>query len=165
MNDALISVRPRYVASMLAGEKTVELRRRSVKLPPGTRLWIYSTLPSGCIEATATIGFVDARSPTAIWRRYAADLGLSREEFRTYVNGCRVVCAIKLDRVTALQPSLGLDAVRSCLDTFHPPQFFMRLEQKSPLLTILVASQPTRLSPRNGSQSGVRQGRTTDILM
>ena len=65
MSDAIISIKPRHVDNILSGNKTVELRTRSINLPSGSRLWVYTTLPVGKVEmskfekAVAAIGHVE----------------------------------------------------------------------------------------------------------
>src|SRR4051794_32919901 len=43
--DAIISIHPSYADAILAGEKTIELRRRIPNISQGARLWIYATRP------------------------------------------------------------------------------------------------------------------------
>lgn len=140
MNDALISIRPEYVDRILSGAKSIEIRSRTVGLLPGTRLWIYSTLPRGRIEAVVRVNLIEVGPPTSIWDRYRNEIGVSRSTFRSYVNGSTRISAILLAQPQRLEPSLSLQSIRSQLPSFRPPQFLKRLGPSDRLLQILLES-------------------------
>ncbi len=133
----VISVKPKYAAQMLSGQKTVELRRRTVHVEPGDRVWIYTTVPEARIAAVATIVRVCTDQPEKIWRRYKGAVGISSEEFDRYFSGSEQACAIVLDNVQAVVPALHLAELRKCAKRFHPPQFFKRLREGSVELDLL----------------------------
>ena len=108
MNEVLSSIKPKYVRRMLDGEKSVEIRNRTVNLRQESRLWIYSTLPKGCIEAVAEVGRVEVGTPPAIWHKYGDSLGISETAYRLYVNGASSVSAISIRRVSQLPSALSL---------------------------------------------------------
>jgi len=137
MNNALISIKPEYVEMILCGEKSVEIRNRAVNLNPGTRLWIYSTLPKGRVEAVAIIRLIRVDSPSVIWKQYCNEIGISLKAFVSYVNGSSRVSAIFLDRIHQLRPPLTLSDLRSEIRNFHPPQFLKLIEPVTPLLDLL----------------------------
>lgn len=137
MNNALISINPKYVEMILCGEKSIEIRNRSVNLDPGTRLWIYSTLPKGRLEAVARIRFVIVDCPSVIWKQYSNKISISLKAFLSYVNGSRRVSAVFLDHVYELKPAFTLADLRSEIKGFHPPQFLKRIQPVSPLMNLL----------------------------
>ena len=137
MTDVLISIKPQYVNMILSGEKTIEIRSRPVRLSSGTRLWIYSTLPRGLLEAVAVVHSVELDSPSLIWKNHSERIGLSWNTFRTYVNGSKQVSAIFLKDVSRLVPSLTLNELRSEMEGFNPPQFLTRLESASSFFNLL----------------------------
>jgi len=137
MTDVLISIKPKYVNMILSGDKTVEIRNRPVKLQSGTRLWIYSTLPKGRLEALAVIDSVQFDTPSLIWKQYSDRIGLSWSTFRTYVNGSKQVSAILLKEVSGLVPSLTLGDLRSEIEGFNPPQFLRRLDATCSFFSLL----------------------------
>ncbi|WP_237302536.1 ASCH domain-containing protein [Streptomyces sp. S063] len=47
----LLSLHPRFATAILNGEKTVELRRQRVAVPPGTPVIIYATSPTMALTA------------------------------------------------------------------------------------------------------------------
>lgn len=139
MNNALISIKPEYVEMILCGEKSVEIRNRAINLNPGTRLWIYSTLPKGHVEAVAIIQLIKIDSPSVIWKQYCNKIGISLKAFVSYVNGSSRVSAIFLGRIRQLRPPLTLGDLRSEIQGFHPPQFLKLIEPVTPLLDLLRA--------------------------
>jgi predicted transcriptional regulator len=138
--DILISVKRKYVTRMLAGEKTIELRRRLLRVNPGTRVWIYSTAPDCLVEALATVSRIVGASPERLWQKYRKKVGVSRAEFRTYFANRKVGYAVVLRDIRALPTAVGLADLRRGSGPFQPPQFFKRLQHDSPTLRMLIWS-------------------------
>ena len=137
MKNALISIKPEYVKKILSGSKTIEIRNRTVNLAPGSRLWIYSTLPKGCIEAVAVIKDIKFGSPSEIWNQYHKQIDVSESVFHSYVKGSKIVSAIFLQDVIGIGSKLTLNYIRSEIKEFHPPQFLKYIHPGNPLLCIL----------------------------
>jgi len=129
--NILISVDERYVKSMLAGTKTIELRRRAVRVPKGTHVWIYSKVPVGQLRACGVVKEVVEGTPKEIWDGYGHLSGITTEEFDAYYAGSETACALVFSQVNEIPPSLTLNTLRTKLQTFHPPQFFKHLSQDS----------------------------------
>jgi predicted transcriptional regulator len=138
--NILISVEHDYVLKMLNGSKTAEVRRRQLRIQPGTRVWIYSKLPRGHVELVATADEVVAASPRRLWELYEERIAITSSEFRTYLQGVDIGCAILLRDIRPLQPALKLDTLRRTSRNFHPPQFFKRLVAHGPELKSLASS-------------------------
>ena len=127
MNQAIISLKPRYASLVLSGAKTVELRNRIVRLKPGTWIWIYATRPMGRIVGVAEIESVVHAGPAEIWRRFGEDLGVDRSGFDSYVGNRERVSALVLGAVEELGGSMTLDRIRRSVRAFQPPQFYAHL--------------------------------------
>jgi predicted transcriptional regulator len=138
--NILISVEYDYVLKMLNGSKTAEVRRRQLRIQPGTRVWIYSKLPRGHVELVATADEVVAASPRRLWELYEERIAITSSAFRTYLRGVDIGCAILLRDIKPLQPALKLDTLRRTARDFHPPQFFKRLVAHGPELKSLASS-------------------------
>lgn len=124
--DAIISIHPNYADAILSGTKTIELRRRIPELPPGTRLWIYATRPTGAVVGMATIQEVAKAHPTTIWKKHRNGAGVDHASFKAYFNGAEEAVAILLTAVGQVEP-ITIDQLREIRDAFHPPQVLMRL--------------------------------------
>jgi predicted transcriptional regulator len=139
MTDAIISIKPRHVENILNGVKTVELRTKSINMPIGSKLWIYTTLPVGKVEASAEIQFIETLSPKEIWEKYGKNICISEEEFMNYTNGRDVVTAIGLTDVESLCGSICLQTMRNYEKGFQPPQFISKLYPERELYSAFYA--------------------------
>lgn len=123
---AMISIRSNHAANIVDGAKTVELRRRFIPLPDGSRLWIYATLPTGALVATANILAIDYDTPQALWTRYKNDVAVSESLFFDYFGGCDLGCAIQLANVEPITP-VPLSRIRKIRGVSHIPQVATRI--------------------------------------
>jgi predicted transcriptional regulator len=135
--DIVISVKEEYLMMILNGEKTIELRRKAINVPPGSRVWLYAKSPVAHINACATVKQVVTASPSVVWNRYRSEVGISRDEFNSYFEGSATACAMLLADVRRIAPALKLSELRLRLKGFHPPQFFKKLHKGSPELQLL----------------------------
>lgn len=135
--DILISVRPDYVVKLLEGDKTVELRRRAVRVLPGTRVWLYATLPVGRIVGFGEVQSVHEHSPVEIWKEFGGRAGITEDHFFDYFDGVSRGCAIVFRQVVRSQRELELSELRSSLGTFHAPQFFRKISRGSDEMRLL----------------------------
>ncbi|MFJ1874146.1 ASCH domain-containing protein [Streptomyces chartreusis] len=122
----LLSLHPRFATAILTGEKTVELRRQRVAVPPGTPVIIYATSPVMALTGTARLTGVDTAAPGQIWRRHRTTCGISRTEYTAYMEGAAHASALLLDSARALSSPVPLDHLRATR-AFHPPQSYRYL--------------------------------------
>lgn len=140
MCDILISVKPKYVEEILSGKKTVELRRRTPRIPVGTRVWIYSTLPDAHVRVVATVEKIEEKTPSTIWKNNSSKMSLSKAEYNHYVTGRSRVCALHLSNITPFYKPISLQCLRDKHPDFCPPQFFKFLDIKSGLIISFTKS-------------------------
>lgn len=132
---ALISVRPAHSKDIFSRKKLYELRRRRPNLEPGTKLWIYSTLPNGFIEGWAIVAEILSAPPKELWIKHSDSFAITLSEFENYFINCEVGHAIRFLRTYRLSKPLPLDAIRKEIPNFQPPQFYYHLRE--PLLEII----------------------------
>lgn len=142
-DDVLISVRHEHTVNMLIGKKTAEVRRRAVRIEPGTRVWVYSKKPRGRVELVATVERVVIARPQELWARYHERVSVTFAEFQSYLTGVRRGCVILLRNIEPLQPTLDLESIRRVSKRFHPPQFFKRLVPDGPEVRSLIFNVPS----------------------
>lgn len=118
---AMISIRSTHAADIINGAKTVELRRRFMPLPKGSRLWIYATLPVGALVATANVFAIDYDAPNSLWTRYKNEVAVSESLFFDYFGGCKMGCAIQLINVKQITP-VPLAGIRKIRGVSQIPQ-------------------------------------------
>ena len=125
----LMSIRSRFVADLLSGRKTVELRRTRPLVNPGQPVAIYETVPVAAITAVAVVGAVTETSPTSLWDNFGDVTGLTRHEFRQYFSGCRSAIAIHLLGIRAVSEPVTLAHLRRN-GSFQPPQTWNFLDKE-----------------------------------
>jgi len=133
----LISLEPRHAENILKGYKTVELRRREMKISPGAIVWIYAKLPVGSIIGRTMVTAVHVLAPASLWRRFGASAGVTRSEFFEYFEGVPRGVALELAHCQRLRSAITLESLRRCSKQFQPPQFFTRLGVGHPLLAAI----------------------------
>ena len=138
--NILISIHPKYVQSMMTGEKSVELRRRPLRIASGSKVWIYTTLPRGAVEAIGIVEDVVEASPSMIWKRFSRSCGIPKAEFDAYFQDIDTGFAILFSSIEPLSQSFDLDKIRERLVTFQPPQFFKRLKVGSAELALFSSA-------------------------
>ncbi|MGR2682401.1 hypothetical protein [Chromobacterium haemolyticum] len=137
VENILISLDSRHAQNIYAGTKKVELRRRAFHVKAGDIVWIYEKVPVGAITGSASIVAVHVSSPTKLWHQFGSVSGLSKVEFFKYFWGLKTACAIELVEARKLTVPLPLATLRSVIENFQPPQFFLRLGSKKPILSAL----------------------------
>ena len=135
-DDILISVDERHANNMLSGRKRVELRRRRMVLSEGDRVWIYSKVPRGQVDAIGIVDHVFAGTPSEIWGEFSDVTGVAKDEFFAYFSGIEIGYAIVFQDVTPLRGAVRLEDIRQQYESFQPPQFFQRLSACSPILQL-----------------------------
>lgn len=141
--DILISLMPQFTDALLAGNKTVELRRRLINIEPGGRVWIYTKTPRATIEAIGIVDHVMAARPGRIWATYGSETALSKRDFDVYFSGVTTGCAVVFKSVYNLNESVPLIDLRKRFKNFQPPQFFKSLTPNSPELRFLKSLNDT----------------------
>lgn len=120
----LLSIRPRFVASIFSGTKTVELRRVKPRIQAGDLVIIYGSGTIKGIVGAFEVAGVTSASPSTIWRRYSNKSGLSKLEFFTYFEGAGIGHAIRIRKLWKLPRPISLKALRRRHAGFRPPQSY-----------------------------------------
>lgn len=135
----LLSVRPRFADSIMAGTKLAEIRRQRPGVDPGTLVIIYATMPVAALVGTARIAEIHHGSPADIWSTHRDQMGVSRREFDDYLVGAASAYILMLVDPQRLASPLTLDDMRAATK-FHPPRSYRYLTQSS--LRELVNGHP-----------------------
>lgn len=116
----VLSIKPKYVNKILAGTKTVELRRTAPDLEPGASVLLYSSSPVKAAVGYATLQRVDTLSPNGLWAEVAANAGVTRAEYRDYFRGADRAHGLQLLNVVKASTVVPLERMR--LLGVEPPQ-------------------------------------------
>ncbi|WP_328465872.1 ASCH domain-containing protein [Streptomyces sp. NBC_00448] len=122
----LLSVHPRFATAILAGTKTVEVRRQRVAALPGTPVLLYATAPTMAIVGMARITSVQVASPGEVWSASRTSAGISRREYDEYMSGATRASGLCLEEPIAFDSPVPLAALRTA-GAFHPPQSYRYL--------------------------------------
>ncbi|MEU2146407.1 MULTISPECIES: ASCH domain-containing protein [Streptomyces albovinaceus subgroup] len=130
MNDPeramLLSVHPRFANAILAGSKTVEVRRQRVAAPPGTPVLLYATAPTMALVGMARITSIHVASPKDVWSAHRTQTGITRHEYDAYMDGAAQASGLTLEDPVSFDEPVPLSALRAA-GTFHPPQSYRYL--------------------------------------
>ncbi|MDW3119373.1 MAG: helix-turn-helix domain-containing protein [Roseovarius pacificus] len=123
--DVVLSIKPIYSEKILAGHKTVELRRRfPVSAPSGALAYIYSTSPVKAMVGTASIRDVLKLPVEQIWTEFESTAFIERSLFDKYFEGLDHGYALVFDDVKSFSRPLPLHELRERFG-FEPPQSFL----------------------------------------
>lgn len=136
----LLSVRPQYAQSILAGTKTAEIRRQRPDIDPGIPVIIYATKPVGAVIGTACIDRIYAGTPARLWQQHQDHLGISRDEFDQYLHGIVAAYVLMLTSPRRLAQPLTLDQMRESA-AFQPPRSYRYVNHSA--LSTLVNGHPS----------------------
>lgn len=117
----LISIRSKFVRSILEGTKTFELRRRVPSQAAGRDVIVYSSGGDKAIMACAKVSEVITGSPESIWLQCAGDLGVTRQEFDNYFKGTETAHALRFVNVVPSPRPVSLTELRAD-HGLEPPQ-------------------------------------------
>ena len=94
----LLSVRPKYAERIMAGEKTVEFRKRNIPESLGYVL-LYATAPRRRIVGYFSVASIVEDAPSNLWHMYGTSGGISRQEFLKYYSTSARGVAIMVEDV------------------------------------------------------------------
>jgi predicted transcriptional regulator len=120
----LLSIRPEYAEKILAGEKTVELRRVRPKITKGSLVLMYVSSPVKAVMGAFHVDDVIEGTPDSLWPRVARVAGVTRQQFNDYYAGTDAAYGIVVGRVWELAASVTLQHLRRRFRGFHPPQSY-----------------------------------------
>ena len=124
----LLSIRPCYTDLILAGSKTIELRKRQPRVPAGTLVVMYASQPTCALVGAFVLRGVVNRPPTNLWSEHGSQTGVSKETFERYYADHECACGLLVGEVMPLEHEVSLATLRRCWRGFHPPQSYRYLD-------------------------------------
>jgi len=115
MKDIILSIKDKYTAKILSGEKLYEFRgwiwKEQVKY-----VYIYSSGVTKQIVARFEVASIDCNTPLNIWEQYQNYSGVTKEEFFKYVDKFNYdrIYSIKIDNLEILKEDkyINLDLLK-----------------------------------------------------
>jgi predicted transcriptional regulator len=126
--DVLMSIKPTFAERIVAGSKSVEIRKRFSDKWAGHDVILYASQPRGALVGTATIGSVTKGRPADIWSQFETGIACSKAEFDCYVGAAHNITAIELKGITPYQEVVHLSELSQLLrEKLRPPQSYFEL--------------------------------------
>lgn len=120
----LLSIRPRFVSSIFAGTKTVELRRVKPRVRRGDLVVVYASGTTKGLVGAFQVSGVKASTPKGLWRLFNGGSGLTKAEFDAYFSGVETGYAIQIGKRWQLDEPVLLNSLRKRRASFRPPQSY-----------------------------------------
>lgn len=134
----LLSIKPKYANLILAGTKTVELRRSWPSNDVGVMV-IYSSAPVQRLTGIALIKGIRECDPDTLWDvAQAHGGGVTEEELKEYIGKKTLAYGVMLGRV---EPAEVLVDPKDLFPNFTPPQGFLYLNPPD-YLRVISAMYP-----------------------
>ncbi len=127
----VLSLKPRFAEAILAGVKTVELRRTEPKIVVPTRALLYAASPVRALLGTCIITSVQPLDLVTLWQQHGSGSGLLYHEFQQYYEGVDVGTALTLVQPSAFSRRIPLQDLRAKPKGFRPPQSFAYVDTKT----------------------------------
>jgi type I restriction enzyme S subunit len=108
MKKVLLSIKPCYVAEILAGRKTVEYRKRIPQDDTVRQVLIYSSHPVKRVVAEFTLGGFLSGPSEWLWGQTSEIGGIAREVFAQYFEGKEIAYAYQIDNLQVFEHSRPL---------------------------------------------------------
>jgi len=124
MTGVLLSIKPKYVESILNHEKHYEFRKCIFNVKGVSTVYIYTTAPVKKITASFKVGGIIKASPQELWERLGSVSGLTKDEFFNYYKNSNFGYAIKIEDL--VEYDSPIDPYQNVPD-FTPPQSFQYL--------------------------------------
>ena len=124
MTTLIFSLAPRWIDEVLAGYKTVELRRRPPKLTTAVPAYLYETQPHCRIRVKCSVGPVLSLPVDTLWKAVGSQARVDRDYFNKYFEGSELAHAITIRNVVDVGTTMTLERLRTL--GFTPPQSWCR---------------------------------------
>lgn len=123
-SEIIISIRPEHADNIMAGRKTVELRRRFPEgLAAGGLMLIYASSPEQALVGAARIEGVKRMTPAGLWRAFKGQVCVPQAYFNAYFAGATEGFGVVLGRTVRFDRPITVSELRERF-SFSPPQSF-----------------------------------------
>ncbi|MHA1585008.1 MAG: ASCH domain-containing protein [Promethearchaeota archaeon] len=121
MAAVILSIKPKYVKSILNGTKKFEFRKKIFKRKEISEILIYSSSPVQKIVGGFEIGRILKDTPENLWNTCKEYAGIGKDEFFNYFKDKRTGFAIEIKKLKIFSKKINPYEI---IPDFHPPQSF-----------------------------------------
>lgn len=108
MKKILLSIKPCYVAEILAGRKTVEYRKRIPQDNAVSQVLVYSSFPVKRVVAEFTLGGFLSGTPEWLWEQTSNIGGISKDVFDQYFEDKDITYAYQIENLQVFEQPRSL---------------------------------------------------------
>ncbi|HSN99645.1 MAG TPA: ASCH domain-containing protein [Candidatus Nanopelagicales bacterium] len=149
---AILSIKPVYAQQILAGTKTIELRRSAMGLKRGDLIIVYISSPEQRLGMWFRVRDIEALPVDEMWARYHDRLGIDQEPYLAYFEGAPRAIGLHVSDLHPFEPGLPLPEIRQLVPGFVPPQGMLVIRdirgRYQDLLARLPSPLPTDIFPQ-----------------
>lgn len=122
--NMIISIRPEHAYNIMAGRKTVELRRRFPQtVPVGSLMLIYASSPEQRLVGAVVIEGVKRMTPAGLWRSFRHHACVERSLFQDYFSGAQEGFGVLLGACVRFEHPIPVSELKERF-RFFPPQSY-----------------------------------------
>jgi predicted transcriptional regulator len=118
--NVILSIKPKYVHAILAGEKLVEFRKAAFKKEV-EKIYIYSSAPEKKIVGYFIISKVVEAAPKKLWQKFHRVGGIEKESFFDYYKDKELGYSLCISEVNQFDEHI--DPYQT-IKNFTPPQSY-----------------------------------------
>ncbi|MGE0077366.1 MAG: ASCH domain-containing protein [Bacteroidales bacterium] len=123
--NVILSIKPKYAQSIIAGTKKVEFRKKIFKRPVD-KVYIYSSSPTKKIIGYFTFSEIVEETPTELWAKFQSVGSIDKSDFFDYFKDTEKGFAIVVDNVEKFKK--GIDPIEF-FENFCAPQSYIYIEE------------------------------------
>jgi predicted transcriptional regulator len=123
--DVLLSIKPKYVKSIIEGDKRYEFRKTIFKNRKINRIYIYSSSPVKKIVGTFEIGGILEGHPNDLWDTVKEFAGIDDRDFFAYFEGKSRAFAIEIQNLQEFTDPIN---PYETMPGFVPPQSYCYMD-------------------------------------
>lgn len=156
MQAIIIPIKPRYAKMIYSGDKTAELRKRTMSLKTGDVVLLYETAPVQAITGGFVVSGILSGSPRCVWRAAELRACVSLATFDEYFQD-KTATAIFISFAVRLTTPVKLFEMKRLGWWKTPPQLFCFWRR--PLFEILGSESSTKLIDASSKATAIDRPR------
>lgn len=118
--NVILSIKPCFVAEIVAGRKTYEYRKRNFK-EKVNKVYVYASNPICRIVGEFSLGDILIDRPNIIWRRTCKSSGITKEYFDKYYMNKEFAYALEIKNFKLYNEPINPYDI---MERFTPPQSY-----------------------------------------
>ena len=123
--DVLLSIKPKYVRSIIEGEKRYEFRKTIFKNRGIDLIYIYSSSPVKKIIGSFEVGGILEDHPRELWDNVKEYAGINDQDFFSYFEGKSRAFAIEIQNLQEFNDPID---PYETIPGFVPPQSYCYMD-------------------------------------